>query len=85
MSQTTDYRYFIYSQEHVNEKNNVLKSMGKEFVCGTVSNGSTNVKYSCMSMKPTLGSRYPDAKIVAQGDITTMRFKEPYTKAKRGV
>ena len=78
-------RYFIYSQEHVNEKNRIEATMGREFVCGQVYVGNKIEEFSYLSKTPTMDSRYPDAKIVASGDPDTFRYTKPYVQLKRGV
>lgn len=79
-----DYRYFLYSQEYVNEKNRVENTMGKEFVCGTVSVGPATKKFAYLSKTPSLGNRYPDSVIVAQGNINQMQYTMPGKQLKRG-
>lgn len=60
------YKYFLYSEVQINEKNQILSKAGKEFVPGTVVvNGKRN-KFSQISDSPNM-QRYVDTKIVAQG------------------
>lgn len=81
-SKNTNYRYFLYSQAHVNEQNEILGRVGKEFVCGTVILGNKKQDYSFMSTKPNLGSRYPDCKIVAEGLINSIHYTVPTNRPK---
>lgn len=77
------YKYFLFSQEYVNERNKTLASSGKQFICGTVTTGPTVKKYVYMSDKPSIGPMYPDAIVVAQGILDKMTYKAPSTEIKR--
>ena len=68
---------FIYSEMQDLEEKNIAKNIGKTFVCGDVSTGSTIKKYSKMIKPSELNQMiglYPDAKIIAQGNLSKMSY-----------
>lgn len=75
------YKYFLYSDEQIKEKNEVLSKTGKEFEPGTVVVNGTRKKFTQMSDSDTL-SRFVDTKVVAKGYINTMTFTMPSSKRK---
>lgn len=75
-------KYFLFSQEYLNEKQEIAKKLGKEFVCGTVTVGSTTKNYVYLGNSPSLGLRYPDSDVVASGDPDTFYFTKPEMKAR---
>lgn len=78
------YKYFLYSELQINEKNNILSRSAKEFVPGIVTVNGKRVKFTQLSDSPTM-PRYIDTKIVAQGELEEMTVIEPSTclKAKK--
>ena len=78
------YKYFLYSELQINEKNNILSRSAKEFVPGIVTVNGKRMKYTQLSNTPNM-PRYIDAKIIAQGEIEEMTYIEPSTclKAKK--
>lgn len=78
----SNYRYFLYSQSHVNEQNEILSKIGKEFVCGTVITGNKKQTFSFMGVNPDMGARYPDCKVVAEGSIADLRYTMPTSQHK---
>jgi len=78
-SQKTNFVYFLYSEEQLREKNEILRPRGKEFVPGTVYVGSSRLKYTQQSNSETM-DKYFDTKIVAKGILGKMRFKSPITR-----
>lgn len=69
--------YFLYSEEQVKEKNEILKKVGKVFVPGTVYIGMSRKNFSQMSDKDSM--KYIDTKIVAKGYKNQMKFDLPKT------
>lgn len=69
--------YFLYSEEQVKEKNEILKKVGKVFVPGTVYVGMSRKNFSQMSDKDSM--KYIDTKIVAKGYKNQMKFDLPKT------
>ena len=67
-----DYRYFIYSTSQMRDRIDIEKNIGKVFVPGTVVVGSRKLKYTELSKTGT--SRYSDAIIVAQGNLSKMSY-----------
>ncbi len=72
------YKYFLYSEIQINEKNEILAKSAKEFVPGIVTIGGRRVKFSQMSDTPKM-PRYIDTKIVAQGELEEMTVVKPTT------
>ena len=77
-----DYRYFLFSMDHVNDKNEIYDRVNKVMVLGTVIYNGTKREFSALSKTQSLG-KYTDVRVVAQGDITKMQYTMPRTKAKR--
>lgn len=76
-------KYFLYSDEQITEKNNILSKFGKKFFPGSVSVNGRMVKFTQLSDKPDM-PRFVDTKIVASGDISKMVYKMPYDSVKTG-
>ena len=76
------YWYFMYSYEYTKERNAIEEKMGRVFTSGTVISNGTMKEYNILSTKPEL-KRYPDARLIAEGDIETMKYNEPTLKPKR--
>ena len=70
------YKYFIYSAAQLRDRTNIEKQIGKQFIPGSVVVGSKNRQYTELSN--TGVSRYSDAVIVAEGNVSQMS----YTKIK---
>lgn len=68
-------KYFIYSYEQLTMRKQVEQKMGRKFRVGHVVVNGIRKPYTELSS--TSNSRYADAKIVAQGDPTTMIYTEP--------
>ena len=75
------YKYFLYSEIQINEKNNILSKSAKEFVPGIVTVNGKRMKFSQLSDSPSM-PRYIDAKVVAQGDEEEITFIKPTTTIK---
>jgi hypothetical protein len=74
-------RYFLYSQEQFNEKNEILKNSNKEFVCGTVVVNGSKKQFTNLSNSSSL-PRFIDAKVIAKGDPSKMVYTMPKTVKK---
>ena len=72
------YKYFLYSELQISEKNNILSKSAKEFVPGSVAVGGTRMKFTQLSDTPTM-PRYIDTRIVAEGEESEMTFTKPTT------
>lgn len=73
---------FTYSEIFINEQNEILRTMNKQFVCGEVYIGNLPKKYTKMideSQYPTLKIKYPDTKIVSKADRFRVRYTIPTT------
>ena len=70
------YKYFIYSAAQLRDRTNIEKQIGKQFIRGSVVVGSKSRQYTELSS--TGVSRYSDAVIVAEGNVSQMS----YTKIK---
>lgn len=68
-------KYFLYSSEQLKFRKDVEAKMGKKFRVGHVIVNGVRKPFTELSSTPK--SRYPDAKIVAEGDPTLMRYTLP--------
>lgn len=68
-------KYFIYSSEQLKFRKQMEEKMGKKFMVGHVIVDGVRKPFTEMASSPK--SRYPDAKIVAEGDPTIMRYTLP--------
>lgn len=84
MEEKQDIRYFLYSMTQVKERNEIENKLGKIFVVGTVVDNGIRKEYSLLSKTATV-DRYPDARIIAVGDINTIKYEKPTTKRKRSL
>lgn len=75
--------YFLYSDEQIAEKNNILSSTGKKFVPGTVVVNGKRTKFTQLSGAASI-SRFIDTKIVASGELSDFTYQEPSTTIKKG-
>lgn len=78
------YKYFLYSNEQLNQKNEILKKVGKSFEAGTVLINGTRKKFTYISDKPTIPG-FIDSEVVAEGDIDTYVFTKPKNVIRQGV
>lgn len=70
--------YFLYSEEQLKEKNNILNKQGKVFVPGTVYVGMSRMSFTQLSDKDHI-DRFIDTKIVAKGYKNQMKYDLPKT------
>ena len=68
-------KYFFYSSEQLKFRRQMEEKMGKKFVVGQVIVNGVRKPFTEMSSSQT--SRYPDAKLVARGDTSIMRYTLP--------
>lgn len=71
-------KYFIYSAEQLKLRKELEEKIGRQFVVGHVIVDGEKKPFTELSAKPT--SKYSDAKIVAEGDPTLMKFTLPEGK-----
>lgn len=71
-------KYFIYSTEQFKFRQNMELKMGKRFRVGEVVVNGVRKPFTELSSSPK--SRYSDAKIVAEGNPLTMKYKLPEGK-----
>ena len=70
---------FIYSEIHEQNEKEIAKKIGKTFLCGDVSVGANTKKFSKLIKSSEINqfvSMYPDAKIIAEGVLSSMRYTE---------
>jgi hypothetical protein len=77
------YKYFLYSDEQISEKNKILSRSTKEFVPGTVVVNGRRVKFTQLSSDNKL-PRFIDTRIVAEGEISNFVYTMPSSSTKRG-
>lgn len=68
-------KYFLYSSEQLKFRKAVEEKMGKKFRVGHVIVNGAKKPFTELSSSPI--SRFADAKIVASGDDTTMKYTLP--------
>lgn len=68
-------KYFFYSSEQLKFRIDTEKKMGKTFRVGHVFVNGTKKPFTEVSLSNV--SRYPDAKLVASGDSSVIRFTPP--------
>ena len=71
----SNYRYFIYSSEQMAFQKKMEEKTGKTYYVGTVIYRGKRVSFTELSR--TGKSIYSDAKIVAEGDFTKMKYTLP--------
>ena len=69
------YRYFLYSKTQHNMRTEVDKKINKVFSPGTVFSKGRWVQYTEISLTPK--NSYADTKIVAEGYLEDMKYKNP--------
>lgn len=74
----SDYKYFLYSEEQIKEKNAILAKQNKIFVPGVVVVNGTRQNFSQLSDSNSM--RYIDTKIIAEGNIKEITYQKPSTK-----
>ncbi len=78
----SNYRYFLFSQQFIADKNKVYDKINKTMVLGSVIYNGSRREYCALSATPTLHN-YTDARVVAEGDITKISHTQPTTKQKK--
>lgn len=68
-------KYFLYSETQLKMRKEVEARMGKKFIVGRVIVNGVRKPFTEISSSPT--SRYSDAKVVAQGEVTLMKYTPP--------
>ena len=71
-------KYFFYSAEQLKLRVQLEKRRGKIFNVGHVIVNGTKKPFTELSTKDT--SIYPDAKLVASGEISVMKYTLPEAK-----
>ena len=69
------YKYFFYSTEQLKFRQEIENKMGKRFNVGYVIVNGARKPITEISLSPA--SRYSDAKLVAEGEATNFKYKEP--------
>lgn len=77
----SNYKYFIYSATQMRERTEIEKKIGRKFVPGTVVVGAKKLQYT--ELMNTNNSRYSDAVVVAEGDVTKMNYTK--IESRKGV
>lgn len=68
-------KYFLYSTDQLKFRKEVEAKMGKKFMVGHVIVNGVKKPFTELSSSPN--SRFTDAKVVAQGDPSIMRYTLP--------
>lgn len=69
------YKYFLYSVEQMKFMKDMQKRMGKRYQVGVVFHKGKKLSFTELSS--SANSRYSDAKVVAEGEATTMKYTLP--------
>lgn len=77
----TGYKYFLYSEEQIKEKNQALSKTGKVYEPGTVVVNGARKKFTQLSNTNNM-PRYIDTKIVAEGEVSGIVYTMPKTSRK---
>lgn len=75
-SSNSYFRYWLYSSSQMEFQKRMEENMGKRYKVGTVIYQGKRRNYTELSTSPT-SSQYSDAKIVAQGDMRTIKYTTP--------
>lgn len=78
---SSNYKYFMYSAAQMRERTEIEKRIGRKFVPGTVVVGAKKLQYT--ELTGSNNSRYSDAVVVAEGDITKMNYTK--IESRKGV
>lgn len=76
------YKYFLYSQEAINDQNSRLDKRNKAVKLGTVISGGRRLEFSHLSDKPEL-PRYSDTRIITEGELSDFTYTMPTVEQKR--
>lgn len=71
-------KYFYYSSEQLKFRRQMEEKMGRKFSVGHVIVNGVRKPFTEITSSPT--SRYADAKLVAEGEASTMRYTLPTGK-----
>ena len=66
-------RYFVFSRTQLNLQKEIARKLGKNFVANKVYSNGQALEFTEIVRDPNK-SRYPDTKVVASGDIKTMKY-----------
>ena len=70
------YKYFFFSLDQMKEREDTYDRLNKRFVPGTVIYNGTVYEFTCSATTPSL-PRFPDARLVAEGEESTMQVVQP--------
>ncbi len=70
------YKYFFFSLAQMQERTETFDKMHKTYIPGSVVYNGSTYDYTCIMDTNTL-PRYPDARLVAEGDISEMTYTKP--------
>lgn len=80
-------KLFVYSEMQIAEEKRIQKNIGRDFLCGDISIGSTRKKYSKIINREELDhmtALYPDTKIIATGSIDELAYTPVTTNYLKG-
>ena len=69
--------YFLYSDEQIKEKNEILARTSKKFEPGIVTVQGKKQKYTQLSKDPNALNRFVDTKIIASGEESNYTYTLP--------
>lgn len=68
--------YFLYSDEQIDEKNQILIKTGKKFLPGNVVVNGKRMKFTQIYSSPTM-PRFVDTKVIAYGEKSNFAYTDP--------
>lgn len=76
-------KYFLYSDEQIKEKNEILDKVGKRFEPGIIIINGARMKFTQISNNPSI-ARFTDVRIVASGNLKDYNYTRPSSIIKEG-
>ena len=70
------YKYFFFSLEQMKERSDTYDKMNKTYIPGSVVYNGATYDYTSMVDTSVL-PRYSDARLVAEGNVSTMVYTPP--------
>jgi hypothetical protein len=85
MMENKKYRYFYYSDEQIQEKNEILGRKDKKFKTGYVTINGIRKKITQITSNKESMNRYIDAVLVAEGYESDFVYVKPESIMKKGL
>lgn len=76
-------KYFLYSDEQIDEKNKILSKASKEFEPGVVVVNGVKKRFTQLSSSPDM-PRFVDTKVIASGELDNFVYTMPSSTTRKG-